>query len=258
MHRNPGFTLIEMVIAIAITGILAAVVAVFISGPVVGYVDTARRAELTDMADLALKRMALEIRTAVPNSVNVSAAQYVEFIPAVAGGRYCTDADSCPTGKPLASFSTTSASLTFDVLGPVAGTLAANDKVIIYNTGQTGLSAYANDNCATLNNTVTPLSVTGQFPYASPSNRFLVAPASGPIRFNCTASAVQRIGGSRAFCGLTPTVSTATLVSADSVTCSFTYDQVSASNGMLSMMLTLTREGESVTLYHQVHVDNMP
>ena len=89
MKTSRGFTLMEMIIAMVITGILAAVVAVFIAGPVKGYVNTGRRAELTDMADLALKRMALEIRTAVPNSVYWVSTKpdEIEFIPARTGGR---------------------------------------------------------------------------------------------------------------------------------------------------------------------------
>lgn len=261
MRSNRGFTLMEMIIAMVITGILGAVVAVFISGPVAGYVDTARRAELTDMADLALKRMALEIRTAAPNTVRVVAAQYVQFIPVAGGGRYCTDTDTCPTPLPLTHFNPSggaSATVDFDVLGPISGTLAVNDKVIIFNTGQSGLDAYAGDNCATLKNTAAPLQIEGPpFPYASPSNRFLVAPASGPVRFACSANQVTRTTG-HAFCGVTPAAASSLLVAATAVACNFSYDAVSAANGLLTMTITLTREGESVTLHNQIHVDNLP
>src|SRR3546814_14445188 len=52
MHAR-GFTLIEMVIVIVITCIIAAGVAEFIRAPVTGYVDIVSRAELTDEADTA-------------------------------------------------------------------------------------------------------------------------------------------------------------------------------------------------------------
>ncbi|HJW54183.1 MAG TPA: prepilin-type N-terminal cleavage/methylation domain-containing protein, partial [Burkholderiaceae bacterium] len=55
--REKGFTLAEAVIVIVITGIIAGTVAVFLRLPVQGYVDTAARAELTDIADTALRRM---------------------------------------------------------------------------------------------------------------------------------------------------------------------------------------------------------
>ncbi|MDP1682827.1 MAG: prepilin-type N-terminal cleavage/methylation domain-containing protein, partial [Burkholderiales bacterium] len=56
-----GFTLIEMVVVIVLTSILASVVAMFIRLPVQGYVDTARRAEMTDIADTALRRMGRDL-----------------------------------------------------------------------------------------------------------------------------------------------------------------------------------------------------
>ena len=40
-----GFTLIEAIIVIVITGILAGMVAVFIRAPIDAYVDSARRAD---------------------------------------------------------------------------------------------------------------------------------------------------------------------------------------------------------------------
>ena len=50
-----GFTLVEMIMVITITGIIGAMVAVFIRSPVDSYVDSARRAELSDIADTALR-----------------------------------------------------------------------------------------------------------------------------------------------------------------------------------------------------------
>src|SRR6185503_18991127 len=70
--REGGVTLIEMIMVIMITGILAAVSVVFLRGPVEGYVDVARRAELTDIADTALRRITRDLRTALPNSIRVT------------------------------------------------------------------------------------------------------------------------------------------------------------------------------------------
>jgi MSHA biogenesis protein MshO len=70
-RRAAGFTLIEAIIAIVITGILGSVVAVFINRPIQGYFDSVRRAELTDQADVALRRISRDIRLALPNSLRV-------------------------------------------------------------------------------------------------------------------------------------------------------------------------------------------
>ena len=44
----PGFTLIEMIMVIAITGVIASMLAVFIKTPVDAYLSSVRRAELTE------------------------------------------------------------------------------------------------------------------------------------------------------------------------------------------------------------------
>ena len=85
-HR--GFTLVEMIIVIVITGIIGGMVAMFIRMPVQGYVDSARRAEMTDIADTALRRIGRDLRTAVPNSVRVPARGLdLHRIPADEGWR---------------------------------------------------------------------------------------------------------------------------------------------------------------------------
>jgi len=73
-------TLIEMIVVIAITGILAAAVAVFIRRPVEGYIDAARRAELSDVADTALRRITRDLRTVLPNSIRITTAGGVNYL----------------------------------------------------------------------------------------------------------------------------------------------------------------------------------
>src|SRR5207244_13377578 len=70
--RERGVTLIEMVIVISITAIIAGAVSVFISRPVEGYADAARRAEMSDIADTALRRMTRDLRTALANSIRIT------------------------------------------------------------------------------------------------------------------------------------------------------------------------------------------
>ncbi|HXZ96589.1 MAG TPA: prepilin-type N-terminal cleavage/methylation domain-containing protein, partial [Burkholderiales bacterium] len=92
-HRqiiNSGFSLIEAVVVIAITGVIIAIVGkVLLSAPVTGYVDTARRAEMVDIADTALRRMGRDLHNALPNSVRVTPdAHYLEYLDVRTGGRY--------------------------------------------------------------------------------------------------------------------------------------------------------------------------
>ncbi|NNL54077.1 MAG: type II secretion system protein, partial [Woeseia sp.] len=72
IHNARAFTLVELVITIALSTIVIAFMAVFISGPVASYTDQSRRAELVDLAENSLRRIARDIRRALPNSVRLS------------------------------------------------------------------------------------------------------------------------------------------------------------------------------------------
>ena len=101
-RRPRGFTLVEMVIVIVITGIIGAMVAVFIRVPVQGYIDTTARAALADTADTAARRLTRDVRLALPNSVRVSAnGQYLELLLTRTGGRYLSDSDPPGLGEVL-------------------------------------------------------------------------------------------------------------------------------------------------------------
>ena len=92
LSRHHGFTLVELVMVIAIMGVIGAVVAVFMRSPIDAYFDSARRAALTDVADTAVRRMARDVRKALPNSLRLpssgSPGSCIEFIPTKTGGRY--------------------------------------------------------------------------------------------------------------------------------------------------------------------------
>src|SRR6267143_6711461 len=102
--RERGVTLIEMIIVISITAIIAGAVSVFISRPVEGYADAARRAEMSDIADTALRRITRDLRTALANSIRItcvpagcvpgSSVYYLEYLQSSGGGRYRAEKDS--------------------------------------------------------------------------------------------------------------------------------------------------------------------
>ena len=89
--KTAGFTLVEMVVVIAIVGILAAAATQLIRNPAQAFIDSENRANLTDRADTALRRMARDIRNALPNSVRTTtngADSFIEFVPVKSAGRY--------------------------------------------------------------------------------------------------------------------------------------------------------------------------
>ena len=70
-QRQAGFTLIELVIVIVISGALSIVVMQFITAPIDVYVDQSRRARLVESAQSVMQRLAYDVRMAVPNSIRV-------------------------------------------------------------------------------------------------------------------------------------------------------------------------------------------
>ncbi|MCR4301277.1 MAG: type II secretion system GspH family protein [Sulfuricaulis sp.] len=90
-HRLRGVTLIELVVVITITGIIAVVLGTFIVRPIEGFQAQVRRAELVDAAEMALRRTARDIRQALPNSVRVTTVggrSAIEMLNTIDGARY--------------------------------------------------------------------------------------------------------------------------------------------------------------------------
>src|SRR5690606_31515089 len=142
-----GFTLVEMIVVIVITGIIAAAVAVFIRAPAQGYVDLVARAELADEADTAVRRISREVRRALPNSVRVpNDGSYVEFLLTSTGGRYMTDTDDPSLGDVL-NF-TDENKKNFRVVGGFAADkiIPNHSWIVVYNLGpgQEPANAYCN------------------------------------------------------------------------------------------------------------------
>jgi MSHA biogenesis protein MshO len=257
-----------MIVVITITGILAAAVAVFIRRPVESYVDAARRAELTDIADGALRRITRDVRMALPNSVRITTAgnvTYLEYLQTSGGGRYRAETDSVGAGDIL-DFVSPDAS--FDVIGPMPA-LAAGNSIVVYNLTPTGsiANAYSGDNRATYSSTTaTTIALTApkQFPYQSPGKRFQVVEhavtyacdplpgGAGELRRHWSYGIVDpqptTFGGSSA------------LLASNITGCGFTYTTSgpTARTGVVALNLQISDGGETVWLFQQAHVSNAP
>jgi MSHA biogenesis protein MshO len=269
MLRTPkymaGFTLIEAIMVMVITGILAAVVASFAS-PLEGYFDATARADLVDVADTALRRMGRELHAALPNSVRVS-GNYIEFLPSTMGGRYRKEQD-CSAACTGDALSFTAADTSFDVVGSLPRAPVTGEEVVIYNTAP--FYVYADNNVAAIATGSTADKVvfaSTLFPLESPGKRFQII--GRPVTYACSGTTLWRYSGYARQTEQPDSIDTLDDLAgvvrarlATGVNCAasnFSYmPGVTQRADLVTMSLTLANDSDSVTLLHQVHVQNVP
>ncbi|WP_027857531.1 PulJ/GspJ family protein [Marinobacterium jannaschii] len=90
MRRQHGFTLMELVVVIALLGIVAGISTQFFVNMASGYAGMARRHDLATTVQLGVEKIARELRLALPNSVRIN-GNCIEFIPVVGATRYTAE-----------------------------------------------------------------------------------------------------------------------------------------------------------------------
>ena len=204
-----GFTLVELVIVIALLGIISVVTVGFISSSMQGYADLKRRDQLSGAARVAVERMAREVRNALPNSIRVSADNScIEFIPAVAASRYV-----------FVPASGAAASATFEAVAFALAPVFNRGRVAVYpietnnlDEAHTGNPIYDVDTNAIISPLITStpaqlapsptpasgtvtvtLGATHNFPLDSPTNRFFIV--DEPVSFCVVGTDLYRFQG---------------------------------------------------------------
>lgn len=275
--RARGFTLVELVMVIVLTGALFATTSIFIIGPTRAYADLVRRAQLVDSADIALRRMARDIRSAIPNSIRVhSSGLAIEMLDATSGARYRAGVDATkPASDPL-RFDAPDDS--FDLLGGFPGIptpfTATTERLVLFNLGTSatsGSDAYeagsrviSPSGFSIGTDNVVVFATPFQFAYESPEQRIYLT--RGVTRYTCAPDAgtpadgnLTRLTGAATTAAVPYVAGSGDLVTEFVQDCAFNYIAGSASrSAVVTMTLTLNNEGERITLLRQVQVENLP
>jgi MSHA biogenesis protein MshO len=267
--------------------VLSAIVVSFMTRliviPIDAFTAQKQRAQLGDAADGALRLIARDLRSALPNSVrtqvngNVTA---LEMLATVDGARY---QDNGPLSNTALSLDFTAPDAAFSTTVPFSQiTLpysSSNSYLAIYNVGVPGANAYALANVmtpagttititagVTSNAQLVTLNPAFQFSFGSPAKRVYLV--SGPISYLCNTSSglLMRYSG-YAISAAQPVTAAALiaagassgLVATNATGCQFTYASGTSQRvGMATLVLQLASNGQVIQLLEQTHLVNAP
>ena len=293
-RRQSGFSLIELITVVVLIGLLATAGGLLLLNPIEAYDDQVRRQQLVDQGEMALRQIARDVRRALPNSLRetpVGTGSAIEMVNTVDGARYRDEIGGVDYIDNIHVLDFISPDDQFNLLGLLeladAGELASGDqRLVIYNTSDDIYTEAVDtldyegiitreDMSLTLT-TPNPgpdddeanilMSDFFLFTQQSPGQRAYIV--DGPISYVCdpTTSQMLRYSGydyrvtqptaSGDFTG--PSTEVGTVIS-QLTFCSMTYDDgTSERGGILTVEITITNSGESVSLLHQIHVQNVP
>lgn len=267
--RCEGFTMVELVISMLIAAVVAGFVAMMMTTPVDAYIAQSRRAELSDAAETAMRRIRADVRKALPDSLRagmVNGAATLEFIEvsAAAGYRQWTAGDSLDiNAAPDNGFDAAGAQLTLRPLNRLVVGHIRNDA--IYNVYRSGSAVITPVGTAIGYDAGTQhfsMSLAHSFPRDPPNHRAYAV--VGVTRYECDTAAgvLRRYDELPIEETMNPIAAAASVIARDVTACSFRVLDSSAEHGGIAIVeLTVSRAAggnvESLRVVRQIRVENV-
>lgn len=277
IKANKGFTLIEIIVVIVISGIISGLVVTVIGRTTSSYHALDRRDKLQSSARYAVERISREIRHALPNSLCTfdgtncnSNSNRLYFIKAYDAGRYQDQTGFYPSGiarQPLAILPNTTSQ--FDAPSGIGLNLPANNPaVVVYNINNNAIYNLAANHIYPITsidetvdtgggNLISVLQFTNPigFPTHSPNRRFIIIEDRGTL-FYLQGTDLFRSTTNRTTPNV-PITPRLLLENVQALTFSYNPGQHHRA-GLLQIDLTVAKDGESVHIVHEAHVYNVP
>lgn len=275
-----GFTLVELIVAIVISAIVAGFIALFITVPIDNYFAQSRRTELIVESDLIQRSLDNDIRSAVPNSIRVKNTGAVRILELLYAADVVTYRGVNSAGVPNNELDFAAADTQFSTLGEfdrIKPLCPSGYRLVVNQNQVAGQDAYKGNKSITPSATTVTFTCPGpepgsdwvfmnpafKFASASPNNHvFLV---NTPVAYVCDQNAntltrytnypiANAIAGNRNSTG-----SPIGMISRDVSTCNFGYTPSSSSApDLVSAEIQLRRSGEIMPVFVQSAVENLP
>jgi MSHA biogenesis protein MshO len=272
MRCARGFTLLELVVSIAVSGIVLAFAGMFVKAPLDAYMASARRSEIQDSVSILWPRMEEDIRSALPNSVRVTASgtsKALELLPVLSSARFM----SSPNGGSFKTAGILAGVPHSPSLPPPAGlyylsinNASPNDAYAMTNV-MTSASRQLTFTTAGTEDTV---AISPAFNFAaagSPTNRIYLV--QRPVTYLCneTAGTLQRFSGYTVAASqasrntaakLTAAGAAVSLIARDIKSCAFSFVGGNTTHGQIvTARITVAKDGETTSIVRTASVDKL-
>lgn len=249
-----GFTLVELVVSIAIASVVVVFAAMFIGAPLGAYETHSQRAALVADTSGAWPRMAADLRQALPNSLRArrnGSFVVIEMLPVLETARYVPPVSGLlvATGISLAT-----ASPPYLSVNPAADVYTLTGSTVPVTSWAVGPTATTGEFQVTVAPAPAPSadSPKGRMFLVGRPITYLCDEGQGTLRryANYTAAALQTAHDTPG--ELTGAGISNELVTQGLTSCDFQVPAVAANQlQTASVRLTTTRNGDSVTLLHE-------